>query len=502
MTDETRPDEPGTSAATLPTDGDQKGPIKLTQTVEMTEIGPCKKHIKITVARKDIDDRLGEKFKDLVSESYVAGFRPGKAPRKLVEKRFFKDVSEQVKTEILMASLEQLAEENDVAPLGPPNIDPNRLEIPKDGPFVYEFDVEVRPQFDLPNYKGLTIERPVHTFTPEEIAQEERRVLAPDGQVIPKPEGNAQVGDILVADVVVRHGERLLGDMKEQTFTVDRRLAFRDGIADNFAEQVAGANAGDEKMVDVTLSQSVADATLRGQVVKAAFKIKEVKALRLPELNAEYLGKYGIETAGQFRELIEVVLQRRLDYLQRQSARKQIIQQIAASANWQLPEDLLARQARRAINRRIMEMKADGLSEEEIGRRIRLLQQDILQSTALALKEHFVLQKIAEEEKIDVNEDEVNEEIERIASQNDESPRRLRARLERDDLLEALMIEMIERKVLDLILDKATYTEVPLEGDEKEHAVSTIEAQAVPGQMQDPSQNPPAEGGETSTIPS
>jgi len=74
-----------------------------------------------------------------------------------------------------------------------------------------------------------------------------------------------------------------------------------------------------------------------------------------------------------------------------------------------------------------------------------------------------------------------------------------RALIDQGHAAEALQVE---RKVLDLILDKATYTEVPLEGDEKEHAVSTIEAQAVPGQMQDPSQNPPAEGGETSTIPS
>ena len=88
--------------------------------------------------------------------------------------------------------------------------------------------------------------------------------------------------------------------------------------------------------------------------------------------------------------------------------------------------------------------------------RQRLLQQDVLASTALALKEHFVLQKIAEVEKIDINEDEINDEIERIADQDDESPRRVRARLEKEDLMETLAAQIIERKALNLILETPT----------------------------------------------
>src|SRR5262245_42122432 len=151
---------------------------KLKQAVEMRDVGPCKKHIKVSVDRADIDNRLDEQYSKLVVDSSVPGFRPGKAPRKVIERRFHKDVFDQVKAEVMLQSLEQLAEENDVAPLSPPNLDPAKIEIPKDGPMVYEFEVEVRPQFDLPNYKGLKLRRPVQTFTDEDVAAEERRVLA------------------------------------------------------------------------------------------------------------------------------------------------------------------------------------------------------------------------------------------------------------------------------------------------------------------------------------
>jgi trigger factor len=499
MTDESQKEEtpPGPEAAAeTPTataegeDGDKK-PEKLTQAVEIKDVGPCKKHIKVTVQRDAIDKRLGEKFSELVVDANVAGFRPGKAPRKLVERRFHKDVSNQVKGEVLLASLEQLAEDHDIAPLTAPNLDPLKIELPPDGPLVYEFEVEVRPQFDLPNYKGLKLRRIVHTFTDDEIEQEERRLLTPYGQIVPKPEGNVQLYDILIADVTTRDGDRVLSEIKESQFRVNRQLAFKDGIAKKFLEQVQGANPGDTRAVDVALSSLAADPALRGKTVQATFAVKDVKTVRMPELTHEFLHTFHVHTPEQLRELVQVILQRRLEYQQRQSIRQQVLEHIAAAATWELPEDLLLRQSRRALQRRVMEMKADGISDDEITSRMRLLQQDVIKSTELALKEHFVLQKIAEVEKIDVNDEDLDDEIERIANQNDESPRRVRARLEKEDMLEALAIEMIERKALDLILDHAEYTDVPLGHENEEPAMTTSEQQAVPGEMQDPNAPPP-----------
>ena len=96
-----------------------------------------------------------------------------------------------------------------------------------------------------------------------------------------------------------------------------------------------------------------------------------------------------------------------------------------------------------------------------------------------------MLQKIAEVEKIEVGEPDIDDEIERMAEQNDESPRRVRARLEKEDLLEALAAEIIERKALDLILDSAEYEDVPLD-QEAGTPASTSEMQTVPGEMKDP----------------
>jgi trigger factor len=502
MTDETKPEDiPATSetaaeasTTTAEAEDGEKKPEKLGQEVEIKDVGPCKKHIKVSVHRDMIDKRLGDKFSELVVDSNVAGFRPGKAPRKIIERRFQKEVGNQVKSEILLASLEQLAEDYDIAPLSAPNIDPLKIELPPDGPLTYEFEVEVRPQFDLPDYKGLKLRRIVHAFTADEIEQEERRLLTPYGQIVPKPEGNVQLYDILIADVATRHGDDLLSDIKESQFRVNKQLAFKDGIAKTFFEQVKGAHPGDTKIVDVTLSSLVANPALQGKTVQATFLVKEVKAVKMPELTHEFLHTFRVHTPEQLRELVQVVLQRRLEYQQRQSIRQQVLEHIAAASTWELPNDLLLRQSRRALQRRVMEMKSEGIAEDEINSRMRLLQQDVIKSTELALKEHFVLQKIAEVEKIDVSDDDINDEIDRIADQGDESPRRVRARLEKEDMLEALAIEMIERKALDLILDSAEYTDVPLGTDNEEPAMTNSEQQAVPGEMKDVNAPPPEEG--------
>jgi trigger factor len=500
MSDETTPDTPDTpenpDVATATETETEKAPVKLKQQVEIKDIGPCKKHIKIAIDREMIEERIGEKVKDLVKDSQVQGFRPGKAPRKIVEKRFAKDIGEQVKNELLFASLEQLAEDHDIAPLTAPNIDPLKIELPKEGPLVYEFEVEVRPQFDLPEYKGLKLKRPVKTYTTEEVQEEKRRILAPAGQIVPKPDGVAALGDILVAELIVKDGDEEVNKLPEQNYKIENRLVFKDAVIEKFGEAVTGAKAGDTRTVDLTLSSVSADPERAGKTLQAVFQIKDVKTVRMPDMTEEFLAtNFGVANEEQLDELIMVMLNRRLEHLQRRSAREQVVEKIAASSQWDLPEDLLLRQARKALTRRVMEMRADGIPEDEIVKRQKLLQQNILQSTALALKEHFVLQKIAETEKIDISDDDINDEIERLAAQSDESPRRLRARLERDDLLDSLAAEMIERKTLDLILDAAEYEDVPLDAETHEELADDVEAveeQTIPGEIQDPTLQPPA----------
>ena len=463
---------------------------KLNQTVDIKDAGPCKKHIKVTIDRGDIDRRVEERYKELVGDSWIPGFRPGKAPKQIVVRKYKKEVNDQIKGQLLLASLEQLAEDFDVAPLSPPNLNPDGIVIPDQGPFVYEFDVEVRPQFELPNYKGLKLRRPTHTFTDADVAKEEQRLLGRFGQLVPK-DGPAEVGDYLITDMTTKAGDRIVGSAKELTLRIDDTVTFKDGVAPKFGEQTAGAKAGDTRTIEINMTDAVADVSLKGQTVQGVLEVKDVKRMRLPELDEEFLQtNFGVKTPEQMRERLRVLLERRLEYQQRQSAREQVLAQIAAAGDWELPQDMLVRQARKTLARRVMEMREAGLGDEEIRARQRILERDVINSTALALKEHFVLQKIAEVEKIEISDDEIEAEIETIADQTGESYRRVRAQFEREDLIETLAAQLIERKALNLILESAEYEDVPME---QEKGLGAVEQQAVEGEAKDPTAVPPPE---------
>jgi trigger factor len=449
---------------------------KLHQDVIINDAGPCRKHIKVTIPRADIDDRLKDKFNEMMPEVSVPGYRPGKAPRKLIEKRFLKDVSEQLKGELLLQSLEQLAEDHHLNPIAQPDIDPFKIDLPADGPLSYEFEVEVAPEFDLPQYRGLKLKRPVKDITDADVASAQEKFLRNNGTLVTK-DGPAALGDHITADVVIRLGDQEISKFDALSLRIDPQLAFKDGIAEEFGARMTGVRVGEARTADIKLSQALADQNLRGKTVTGSFAVTEVKQVKMPDLTPEFLQQLGVTSEDQLKEKIRIALQRQLQYEQRRQAREQVLQHIAAAATWDLPRDLLQRQARNTFARRLMELRQGGFSEDEIRSKAALLQQDSLASTSRALKEQFVLQKIAETEKIDVNDDDVDFEIESIAAASDESPRKVRARIERDNLMETLMTQIIERKALDLVLDSAEYEDVPFQPEQQN--VGAVEAAAT-----------------------
>jgi len=473
---------------------------KLKQTVEITDVGPCKKHVKITVDRDAIDERFKEKFDELLKDrtAAVPGFRPGKAPRKYIERKFKPTVTEDVRREVLMASLQQLAEDSNISPLAPPELAPEDLELPETGPFVYEFDVEVRPEFDLPDYKGMKLRKPTHKFTDKDIKDEMRRLLEPEGSLVPKDGKDVKVeaNDVIVGDLVTVHDGKELNKAAEVRVRVEKRLALNDGVVEEFAKRVVGAKVGETRELDVKLGEKVADQSLKGKTVQGRFTIKDIKVIRLPELTPDLLERYGVKTEGQLEELIAGSLERNLEYQQRQFARQQILQQVAQKVKWDLPRDLLVRQATRTLQRRVMEMRSAGMTEQQIEARLAVLRQNVLQSTAVSLMEHFVLQKVAEAEKIEIEDADIDAEIQRIAAQTGESFRKVKAQMEREDMIEALATDLLERKALDVVLNNAVYEEFEIKPEEQEGEVATADAQAVPGEMVEPTESDEAAGSE------
>ena len=126
---------------------------KLSLDIKVSEPNACQRHVTVTISREDVDRYLNEAYSELMPTASVPGFRSGRAPRKLVEQRFREQIGDQVKGSLLMDSMSQVTDEQDFSAISEPDFNFDAIEVPEEGPMTFEFDLEVRPEFEMPTWK-------------------------------------------------------------------------------------------------------------------------------------------------------------------------------------------------------------------------------------------------------------------------------------------------------------------------------------------------------------
>ncbi len=464
----------GSEVAEVPSGGGEDGQEaeKLHLTVDIQSPSTCERHLTVTIPRDDIERYVKNEVAKLAADVQVPGFRKGHVPRKLVGTRFRKEVSDQVKSSLLADSIAQVSEEQKLAAISEPDLKLDAIELPEEGPMTYEFNLEVRPEFDVPNWHGLSIERPVREFSDDDVGNALRNLLAHHGHLLPY-EGAAEAGDYVSTSLTFTHDGKTLSTAPEELIRIRPVLSFRDGKIERFDELMRGVRAGETRVGEAELTEDAPNEALRGQKVTATFEVKEVKRMELPELTPEFLHSLGdFASEAELRDAVRDNLRRQLEYERHRRAREQVARALTVAATWDLPPGLLQKQAARELERAVMELRRAGFSEEELRARENELRQHSARTTARALKEHFILERIAEEENIEAEEGDYDDEIRLIAYQSGETARRIRARLEKGGQMDVLRNQIVERKVIERILEDAKFKDVPYEPEE-------VQAEAV-----------------------
>ncbi|MEQ8786107.1 MAG: trigger factor [Pirellulaceae bacterium] len=443
---------------------------KLKLDIKVDKPSACERHVTVTIDREDVDRYINESFDELMPKAEVPGFRPGRAPRKLVESRFRKQVGEQVKSSLLMDSMTQVSDECEFSAISEPDFDFDAIDVPDEGAMTFEFDIEVRPEFDLPKWKGMKIEKPVREFAKEDVDRHLQNLLARYGEMT-VVDGPAKADGQVEIDVRFRHNGREVSHLHKTTVKVKPILTFHDTAIEGFDKLLEGAKAGDKLSTKAVISHESLDEGLRGEEVDVEIHVVAVKELKLPEIDEDLLSKIGdFENEGELRDAVESEMERQVLYHQQRRVREQITALLIESADWALPPDMLRRQARRELERAVMELQRSGFGVDEIRAHENELRRNSMASTSRALKEHFILERIAEEENIEADDNDYSREIALIAYSQGDSPRRVRARLEKRGQMDALRNQIIERKVIEMITEEADFKEVefkPREANEE-----------------------------------
>jgi trigger factor len=428
--------------------------------ITIEDAGPGAKKVSVEIPRDRIEAKMEEQFKELRQQAAIPGFRPGHAPQKLIEKRFAPDVKEQVRRTLISESYEQAVEKNKLQVIGEPEFDnPETIELPEEGNFTYSFQVEVQPEFTLPEMSQLKVRRPQIQISDDNIDQAMNNLREQQGTLIPVEDRGVESKDYLTADVHVKvDGNVVAHQHDSQIIARPGRVA---GIqVDDLDKQLEGMKIGEKKTLTLKAPDTHPSEAIRGKDVEVEIELKDLKRLELAEVTPEFLADLGFDNENGLRDALRQQMEEKITYDVQQAMREQVNRFLLDNVQIDLPSKLSDRQADRVVSRRAIDLMMRGMPREQVEANVERLRHGAKDEGVRELKLFFILQRIATDMNVDVDEAELNGRIAMLAAQRGRRPEKMKQEMAKDGTLANMYVQMREQKAVDRLLAQAQVEEV------------------------------------------
>lgn len=472
--------------------------------VDKEEIGPLRLKLTVTVPQETLDERRGEQFDELRRDAVIPGFRKGRAPQRLVEKRFATDVGEQLITQMLSSGYLAAVEKEDLKPLGDPlfwakvkeervgedgksrqveverllSLDKalDHLAMPKDGALTFSCELELKPEFELPELGKIPVEKPRVEIGDEDVDAEVQRLCMLRGTFKPVDNGKIKRNDMIIADMKMTVDGDIIAS--EENFDLAARDVHIKGVPlTGFGDTADGQTIDATLTFEVTVPDDHENIDIRGKTAKFEFVVREVKRLVVPKLDKAFLESIGFDSEQQLRDTVRTSLSARLDSTLQRGMRAQVAAYLLDKTKLEVPDRLSQRQTERSVSRRMIEMLQLGMPEAEVEKRMDEMRNQAHDQAVHDLKLFFILERIAEDSKIEVGEERLNSAIADIARQSNRRFDRVRDDLSKGDGLTTLYMSLRDEATLDKLLEDAVITE--MEGPKEQSAAKKTPAVKV-----------------------
>ncbi|NWN95674.1 MAG: trigger factor [Bacillus sp. (in: Bacteria)] len=408
----------------------------------------------VEVDAETVDKSLDKAFKKVVKQINVPGFRKGKIPRPLFEKRFgVESLYQDALDMIVPGEYEKAIEETGIEPVDTPNIDVEQME--KGKPLIFKATVTVKPEVKLGEYKGLEVEKPDTDVTDEDVEEELKKLQERLAELVIKEDGEAEMGDTVVIDFEgFVDGEAFEGGSAE-----NYSLELGSGnFIPGFEEQLAGVKTGDEKEIEVTFPEEYHASELAGK--KATFKVKvhEIKAKHLPELDDEFAQDADdeVETLDALKEKIKKDLKESKEHAAKHAVEDAVVEKAAENAEMDIPEAMINTELNRMLQEFEQNLSAQGLNLELYyqfsGQNEEALRNQMKEDAEKRVRFNLTLEAIANAENLEVSDEEVDEELKRMSEMYGMSVDDIRRVLGSTDGIKA---DLKARKAIDFLVQNS-----------------------------------------------
>lgn len=447
-----------------------EAPAKPEQTVKVEDIGPARKKLSIELPEARIKEKIESTYSQLRNDAVIPGFRRGRAPRRLIERRFGDSIKDDVKGQLLSEAYTQAVEEQGFDVIGEPDIQGiEDITVPESGPLAFEVEVEVAPEVKLPPFEELSVEKPSAEVTDADVDEEIERLRERFGDFAQVDDATIEADDFVVANVHVYAGENAGDDAEVLAHHHDAHIMvpgesrdFRGHVAgiivEDLGKRLLGKKPGHVETVSMTGPAGHENEKVRNQPITIKIELGKVERLQPAEVS-KLVEQMGVENEQELRDRIRQMLEGRKQQEQQTEAHKQISDQLVDKVELELPEGLTSRQTDRVLRRRRLELLYQGKSAEEVEGQIAEMRSGSEEEARRQLKLFFIIDQAAKDLEIEVGEQELNGTIAMMAMQQGRRPEKMRQEMQQRGELEQLYLQIRERKTLDKIMEKAKVTE-------------------------------------------
>ncbi len=426
--------------------------------VTIEDVSACRKRLRIEVPANEVTaevERMTDEFRKVVR---LPGFRPGKAPRDVVAKRFQADIDDEVRRSLVPKAYREAVRSRKLRVVSAPRVE--ELKFERGLSMSFSALVELAPEIRLPAYKGIAVKAAPKPVGDEDVQKAIDFLREQEASF--KDAGDRAVGEGDFA--VVKFTSVCEGKPLQEVAPTAKSLAERDNLwmqikedsfLPGFTPQLLGLKVGDRKDVQIDFPADFQVAELAGKKATFFVEVVGLKDRVLPEEDdafAKRMGRASMEEArGAIRERFEE--ERKSDA--EMANKNQIVDFLLSKCQFDVPESILEYQTRNVIRRVVEENAARGMAPEELQGKKDEIYRFAQKSAHDRVRADFILLKVAEEEKIQVAEAEINERVAGLARRYQMTPKKLLTELEKRDGLSQLEEEMLIGKTLDFLLNEA-----------------------------------------------
>ncbi len=427
--------------------------------VTVENLNSVKKILHIEIAEDVVARELNLAYKDLKKTAKIKGYRPGKAPRSVLERLFKKSVHSDVSSKLLQDSLVDVIREKDLKIVGAPQIDPPELDAK--GPYKYDATVEVTPEIGDIDFKGLTLKKTAYKISDEEINAQLKMLQKNLAQLKTVEENRSlKEGDFVLIDYEgFKNGKSFDETQKTENFTLE---IGKGTIAKEFDEQLIGMKKGDTKEINIHFPKDYFNKKLADIDISFQVKLNEIREEVLPEINdelAKELGDY--KTLNKLKDVITDNLKQGYDKRTEQELNEQIFSALIAKKDFEVPDamteyelDSIIAEVERSFAYSNKSIEQMGLTKEGIKEKYR-------DTAVKQVKRHLILNKLIDQEKLILADKDLEEGFKNMSKTFSKSVDEIKDFYnQNNEKLDLFKNTLLEKQVINLIIDNSNIEEV------------------------------------------